>query len=89
MTLKELRQQWEKGREILLALSTPNRDKVFVLLHNPHSKSNDREEFSIFEYSQDENKVWTIWISPEVSEFEHIEQGLQYLNGKFKQFLPE
>ena len=88
MTLQKLRSDWEKGREVLLALATPNRDKVFVLLHNPYNKSDYREEYSIFEYSQDKEGNWTVWFNPDVSEFEHIEQGLEYLNGRFKQFLP-
>lgn len=88
MTLKEIRQQWEKGRTVLLALPNPNRDKVYVLLHNPHSKANYREEYSIFEYSQDESGNWTVWFNPNFSEFEHLEQGLEYLNGKFEQYLP-
>ena len=86
MNLKSLRAEWEKGREVLLALSTPNRDKVFVLLHNQYNKSNLREEYSIFEYTQNEDDDWTIWISPNVSAFEHLEQGLEYLNSKFKQY---
>jgi hypothetical protein len=89
MTLKEIRQQWEKGRNALLALSTPNRDKVFVLLHNPHSRSDFKEEYSIYEYTQDKDGKWTVWFNPNFSEFEHLEQGLEYLNKKFKLFLPQ
>lgn len=88
MKLKELRSQWEKGRKVLLALSTPNRDKVYALLYNPHSKSNLRTEYSIFEYSKNDNG-WIIYINPNYSEFEHLEEGLQYINSKFEQFLPE
>jgi len=87
MTLKELRTQWEKGRKILLALSTPSRDKVYVLLHNPHSKSDIRAEFSIFEYTENEDG-WTMYVNPNYSEFEHIEQGLEYINQQFEKFLP-
>ncbi len=88
MKLKELRNQWEQGREVLLAVSNPNRDKVFVLLYNPHNKNNIRAEFSIYEYSKTAND-WTIWVSPNYSEFEHLEQGLEYINSKFEEFLPE
>jgi hypothetical protein len=89
MNLQSLRTEWEKGREVLLALSTPNRDKVYVLLYNQYNKSDFREEYSIYEYTQDQNGNWTVWFDPNFSEFEHLEQGLEYLNGKFKQFLPQ
>jgi len=89
MNLQSLRTQWEKGRNVLLALSTPNRDKVFILLHNQYNKADFREEYSIFEYTQDSENNWTVWFNPNFSEFEHLEQGLEYLNMKFKQFLPE
>ncbi len=89
MTLKETRKKWEQGRKALLAISNPNRDKVFVLLHNPHNKSDYREEYSIYEYSKNEDNNWTMWINPNYSEFEHLEQGLEYLNKKFEKYLPE
>jgi len=89
MTLNKIRQQWEKGRNVILALPNPNRDKVFVLLHNQYNKSDFREEFSIYEYTQDKDGKWTIWISPNFSAFEHLEQGLEYLNKKYEQFLPQ
>lgn len=89
MTLNEIRKQWEKGRTVILALSTPNRDKVYVLLHNQYNKADYREEYSIYEYTQDEDSNWAVWISPNFSEFEHLEQGLEYLNGKFKQYMPQ
>jgi hypothetical protein len=89
MTLKEIRAQWETGREVLMALATPTRDKVFVLLHNQYNKADYREEYSIFEYTQDKEGNWTVWFNPNFSEFEHLEQGLQYLNSKFSSFLPK
>ena len=52
------------------------------------NKNDIREELSIYEYSRDGDK-WTIWVSPNFSAFEHIEQGLEYLNGKFREYLPE
>lgn len=63
MKLQELRNQWEKGREVLLAISNPNRDKVFVLLHSPYNKNDLRIEDSIFEYTKTDNN-WTMWVSP-------------------------
>ena len=87
MKLQEIRNQWEKGRTVLLALSNPNRDKVYVLLYNQYNKSDVREEFSIYEYTKTDDK-WIIWINPNFSEFEHLEQGLEYLNSKFEVYLP-
>ena len=88
MKLQEIRNQWEKGREALLAISNPNRDKVFVLLHNPFNKNNLRIEYSIYEYTKNDNK-WIMWVNPNFSEFEHLEQGLEYINSKFEEYLPE
>ncbi|MCK5199480.1 MAG: hypothetical protein KAR21_14070 [Spirochaetales bacterium] len=88
MTLKEIRKKWEQGRTVLLALSNPNRDKVYVLLQNPYNKNNMREEFSIYEYTKTDNN-WAMYINPNFSEFEHLEQGLQYINEKCEKFLPE
>jgi len=88
MKLQEAREQWEKGRTVILALSNPNRDKVYVLLHNQYNKNDTREEFSIFEYTKTDNK-WTMYVNPNFSEFEHIEQGLEYINKKFRVYLPE
>ena len=87
MNLQELRSQWEEGRTILLAVSNPNRDKVYVLLHNQFNKNDIREEYSVFEYSKTDDK-WTMYINPNLSEFEHIEQGLEYINFKFEEYLP-
>lgn len=47
-----------------------------------------RAEYSVFEYSKN-NNGWIIYINPAFSEFEHLEEGLQYLNSKSEQFLPE
>ena len=87
MKLKEIRSQMEKGRTVLLAVPNPSQDTVMVLLHNPYNKDNIRAEFSIFEYTVSE-QGWTVSIDPNYSEFEHIEQGLEYINRKFEKFLP-
>ena len=85
MNLKEVRQNWEKGLEPILEVVTPN-NTVYVLLYAPNSPT-FRNNYLVHKYFPGKDNYWSL--SVVLSNFEHIEEGLEVITKSFMVFMPK
>ena len=85
MNLKEVRQNWEKGLEPILEVVTPN-NTVYVLLYNSLSPT-FRTNYLVHKYFPGKDNYWSL--SVVLSNFEHIEEGLEVITKSFMVFMPQ
>jgi len=85
MILKELREKWEKGFEVILCVASPYKE-LLVVVHKLKPINSLREEYDVLRYF----RIGQEWeISRDVNAEEHLEICLEYVNNWFKEFIPK